>query len=193
MSIAVKVTNDSIKRISKTNTLLDMLLEFENVLDTLDMYAFTNWFKGEILEGPILNRHYITVKLMYPHKDMPDPDGAKRLTARGCIVKYEKDILITPRPVKSFNDVEVEERADGRPKYKAKKKESPVWVVTIQMPRRFVDKMQTDVVEASEDEFVDTEKLTAESEIDSNEQLGGNTDEFGEFGDDQFADGGGEF
>ena len=78
MTISAKVLNDSIKEISDSNSLLDMLLEFEKTLDSLDLYAFKNWMKGEILEGPSLKRHYVNVKLIYPYKDMPDPDGAKR-------------------------------------------------------------------------------------------------------------------
>ena len=74
MTISAKVLNDSIKEISDSNSLLDMLLEFEKTLDSLDLYAFKNWMKGEILEGPKLKRHFVNVKLMYPYKDMPDPD-----------------------------------------------------------------------------------------------------------------------
>ena len=70
MTIAVKILNDQIKKISETNTLLDMLLEFEKTLDSLDLYAFANWDEGEVLEGPTLGRHHLTVKLMYPHAKM---------------------------------------------------------------------------------------------------------------------------
>mgnify|MGYP007000419929 len=52
MTISVKILNDKITEVSKSNTLLDMLMEFEKTLDELDMYAFKNWDKGEILEGP---------------------------------------------------------------------------------------------------------------------------------------------
>ena len=56
--------------------LIDELTEkFEGVLDSLDLYAFKNWDKGEVLEGPNVSRHFIEVTLMYPHKQMPDPDG----------------------------------------------------------------------------------------------------------------------
>ena len=75
MTISLKLLNDQIKVVSETNTLLDMLLEFEKTLDSLNLYAFKNWSKGEILEGPTLSRHYINVKLLYVHDDMPDPAG----------------------------------------------------------------------------------------------------------------------
>ena len=77
MTIALKILNDQIKRISETNTLLDMLLEFEKVLDDVDLYAYKNWGQGELLEGPHVDRHFITVKLMYLNEDMPDPYGPK--------------------------------------------------------------------------------------------------------------------
>ena len=67
-----------------------MLLEFEKTLDSLDLYAFANWDEGEVLEGPTLGRHHLTVKLMYPHAKMPDPDGAKRLMARDCLLNTPK-------------------------------------------------------------------------------------------------------
>ena len=42
MTISTKILNDKIVEISETNTLLDMLLEFEGVLDSLDLYEFKN-------------------------------------------------------------------------------------------------------------------------------------------------------
>jgi hypothetical protein len=54
-----KIINDNIKKISDTNTLLDMLLEFEGVLDNLELYAYKNWNKGEVVSGPKLGRFFI--------------------------------------------------------------------------------------------------------------------------------------
>jgi len=95
MTISVKLLNDHVKKISETNSLLDMLLEFEKTLDSLNLYAFKNWLKGEILEGPTLKRHYVNIKLLYPYKDMPDPDGAKRLIARDCLVEYKCVMILS--------------------------------------------------------------------------------------------------
>ena len=167
MTIAVKMLNDSIKKISETNTLLDMLLEFEKVLDDIDIYAYKNWIKGEVLEGPYLDRHWVGVKLMYPYKEMPDPDGARRLIARGGLVKYVKETLLTPRKVINFDDVTVHVTPDGRQRYKAKTISSPVWVVEIKLPRKYVDEFATEVVEADEDDYVDMESLNSESELQS--------------------------
>ena len=173
MTISVKLLNDQIKKISETNTLLDMLLEFEKILEDIDVYAYKNWSKGEILEGPILDRHYVTVKLLYPHKEMPDPSGAKRLLARECLVKYRKDTLVSPVKVQSFNDVVAEISPDGVTKHRAKSKSEPVWVVEIKMPRKYVDEFSSEVVEADEDSYVDTESLNAEQQASAETQMTG--------------------
>lgn len=173
MTIAVKILNDQIKKVSETNTLLDMLLEFERVLEDQDIYAYKNWMKGEVLEGPIFDRHYITVKLMYDHKDMPDPEGAKRLMTKHCLVKYTKDELESPVKVQSFDDVITEIGDDGMPKHKRKTVTKPVWVVEIKMPRRYVDEFATEVVEADEDNYVDTESLNTEQQAAAQQQLSG--------------------
>jgi hypothetical protein len=164
MTISANILNDNIKVISENNSLLDMLLEFEKTLDSLDLYAFKNWQKGEVLEGPSLKRHYVNVKLMYPYKNMPDPDGAKRLMARDCLVKFNKDTLITPIKVKTFDDVEVDTRPNGQTRYKAKTKSEPVWVVSIDMPRRYVDEFSKDVVEIDSNKFVDMEDVKLDDE-----------------------------
>ena len=164
MTISAKVLNDSIKELSDSNSLLDMLLEFEKTLDSIDLYAFKNWQKGEVLEGPTLKRHYVNVKLMYPYKSMPDPDGAKRLMARDCLVEYKKDTLVTPRKVRTFDDVDVDIRPDGSQRYKAKTKSEPVWVVSIDMPRRYVDEFSSDVVEVDANKYVDMEDVKLNDE-----------------------------
>jgi hypothetical protein len=171
MTISVKMVNDQIRKISETNTLLDMLLEFEKVLDDCDLYAYKNWIDGELVEGPKLGRHWISAKFMYPRSKMPDPAGAQRLLARQCLVKFNEDTLITPVKVKNFDDVTLEMRPDGTQRYKTKTKSEPVWVVEIRMPRKFVDEFATEVVEADEDSYVDTENMNAETDIQS-QQMG---------------------
>ena len=173
MTIAVKILNDQIKRVSETNTLLDMLLEFEKTLEDIDVYAYRNWDLGEVLEGPNMSRHFITVSLMYKLDEMPDPAGAKRLMEKDCLVKYRKDTLISPIKVKTFDDVETDIRADGSVRHRAKTKSEPVWVVEIKMPRRYVDEFNSDIVEADEDSYVDTESINAEQQAATEAQFTG--------------------
>lgn len=171
MTISVQLLNDQIKKVSDTNTLLDMLLEFEKVLEDIDLYAYKNWEKGEILEGPHLDRHFATVKLMYKESDMPDPYGAKRLMARDCTVKFHKDVLLSPAKVKTFDDITVTANPDGSVRRKAKTKRENVWVVEVRMPRRYVDEFDTEVVQAEEDSYIDTESLNPENEIQADQQI----------------------
>jgi hypothetical protein len=159
------MVNDQIKKISETNTLLDMLLEVEKVLDSCDLYAYANWKKGELLEGPVLERHWVNIKLLYPYNEMPDPEGAKRLLARQCMVEFKKDTLLTPVKVKTFDDVEVEVRPDGTTRYKTRTKSEPVWVVELKIPRKYVDEFSTAVIEADQDSFVDTEDTNTETAL----------------------------
>ena len=153
-----KIINDNIKKISDTNTLLDMLLEFEGVLDNIELYAYKNWNKGEVVAGPKLGRYFIEVALMYQEKDMPDPDALLRLRKNDCEVKMYKDNLEMPRKIKSVDDTEVRVRGDNARRV-AKKQSNVVWVVEISMPRRFVDEFNKDQIDAAEDGYVDMEKV----------------------------------
>lgn len=165
MTIAVKMLNDQIKKVSETNTLLDMLLEWEKTLDSMDLYAFANWDEGEVLEGPTLGRHYLTVKLMYPQKKMPDPAGAKRLLGKDCLVKYTKDTLLKPRKVRNFDDLVAEMSPNGEQRFRTKTDSEPVWVVEIKMPRRYVDEFNADIVEMDEDAYVDLEDAGTDAQL----------------------------
>ena len=129
-----------------SDNVLDILMEFERTLDDLDLYVFKNWLKGEIVEGPQIDRYWITVTLMYPFKMMPDPAGAERLINHGCKVWYGKDVL---KHVAKITGPESYETNDDDGKLKPKIIESPVWLVKITMPRHFVDEMQTDKVDTS--------------------------------------------
>ena len=169
MTIAVKLLNDQIKKISETNTLLDMLLEFEKVLEDVDLYAYANWDKGELLEGPHLDRHYVNVKLLYKENDMPDPYGAKRLLAKDCLVKFKKDTLISPVRVKTYDNVTFQPMPNGQIRRKPKTKSEGVWVVEIKMPRRFVDEFDREVIKAEDDSYIDGENLAPEQQL-GNEQ-----------------------
>ena len=79
---------------------LDVLKDFERVVDELDVYVFENWEDGELLEGPKDSRHFVTCSFMWPEDRMPDPTGGQRLLDRGCKVSYRRDELLKPRQIK---------------------------------------------------------------------------------------------
>lgn len=141
---------DNIRSIDKNGTLLDILLEFERVLDEAGLYAYKNWSLGEVAEGPKLSRYWISVKLMYPYIKMPDPKAGLRLTKLGCEVKFEKGILKKPILPKSPEDLDEE----GKPKLKS----HDVWLVHVLMPRKLVDDFKDEEIMVG-DSSVSTEEI----------------------------------
>ena len=110
---------------------LNILKDFEWVLDELDVYVFANWEEGELLSGPVDSRHFVTCSFMWPADKMPDPSGGKRLLDRGCKVTYAKDELLKPREIKSPEDY--------RPgTVKGKIDAHDIWVVQIKMPKELI-------------------------------------------------------
>jgi len=171
--ITASLLNNQIKRFSKSNTLLDMMIEFERVLDNIDIYAYKNWEHGEVLAGPHLERHYVRVKLLWPENLMPDPQGAKRLMARECLVKYTRETLVRPAQVNTSADIEYVIKDDGRQIMKPRKVSEPVWVVEIHMPRKYVDEFASDLLALHDEEYLDSESLNAENQISQEFDQGG--------------------
>ena len=119
---------------------LGILKDFERVIDELDIYVFENWADGELLEGPIDSRHFVTCSFMWPKNKMPDTSGGKRLLDRGCKVLYKKDELLKPRKIKSPGDY--------RPgTTKGKIDAHPIWVVEIRMPKTLIGNFKYGKVE----------------------------------------------
>lgn len=116
---------------------LQVMLEFERVLDQMDMYAYENWISGELIEGPKVSRYWVEASFMWPLKMMPDPDGAMRLTGRDCKVFYSRDFYVEPHKATPKQEDMFKDPISGSPRPKLKR--IPVWVVTIKMPRRFID------------------------------------------------------
>jgi len=156
--------NNQIKMLDDDQSLLDMLLEFEGVLDSLNLYAYRNWDQGEVIEGPMVSRHFISVDLLYWAECMPDPEGAKRLLKRGIPVKFTRDNIKckVPEP-KTTAGINQQVDRHGHGAYgtqgvvaiKNQFENRDCWIVTIQMPRKYLDSNVQDFIEIGEDEFVD--------------------------------------
>lgn len=80
-------------KINDSPHLLDILIQMEDVLDSMDIYVFKNWMKGEVVEGPGVRRYWFDFTLRYPIANMPDPRGAMRLLDRGARVDYNKSTV----------------------------------------------------------------------------------------------------
>jgi hypothetical protein len=152
---------DIIKQLDKNinrNSALDVLLQVDSVLDSLNIYAYKNWIEGEIVDGPHIERYWVTVTLMYPHKLMPDPAGAERILAKGGKVFFAKDELVTAAKLVTPDDVadEPDERRPDMPA--AKKIKRPIWLITLELPRNFLDSMTSDKVKI-DDLSIDTQAV----------------------------------
>jgi hypothetical protein len=121
----------NLETLSENNSAFNVLKDFERVLDELNIYVFKNWEDGEIIQGPKVNRYDVECKFMWPKKQMPDPQGGKRLVEYGCGVVYQKNKILIPRKIK--------DPSDYRPGTKKGKIDAhPVWVVTITMPKKLM-------------------------------------------------------
>ena len=135
MSKAIADVIENTKDIFMTDSALNSLLDFERVLDELDLYVFAHWKEGELVEGPVYEKYFVTCTFMWPYKLMPDPRGGERLLDYDCEVFYAKDQLEFPVKVKNPDDFE-----PGTKMPKMGKK--PVWLVTIVMPKKLMQEIQ---------------------------------------------------
>jgi hypothetical protein len=122
---------NNISTIYESNSSLAILKDYERVFDELDLYVFENWRDGELIQGPKVERHWVTCSFMWPKDKMPNPEAGKRLTEYGCAVKYKKDVLIKPRRIKNPDDIRPGTK-------KGKLDEHPIWVVEVTMPKKLM-------------------------------------------------------
>jgi hypothetical protein len=125
----------TISGVKKNRNTLALLLEFEGVLDDLNIYAYANWIKGEVIKGPIISKYWVEVYLMYAEANMPDPDAADRLIKHGCYVFYAKDSLTSNVKIKAPADLILDPESGKR---KPDTQESAVFVVKVVMPRHLL-------------------------------------------------------
>ena len=131
---------DNTKQIFMTDSAVSTLLDFERVLDELDLYAFANWKQGELVEGPTYQKYFVTCTFMWPYKKMPDPKGASRLSEYECEVRYKQDFFEHPDRVKSPYDFKPGTKVPRMIK-------SPIWLVEIVMPKKLMSDIQQGALE----------------------------------------------
>lgn len=155
---------ENIRDIYLSEGSLITLLDFERVLDELDIYAFKNWAIGELVQGPEVGKYRVSCTFLWPATRMPDPRGARRLLPFDCKVYYKKTQMKVP--------IRIEDPSDYRGGlHKAKLKSVPVWLVEIVMPKALMSDMRTGSVEL-EDQEIDLEDLDQAYEQDlDKEQL----------------------
>lgn len=156
----------NLDNIHTSPNVLETLIEVDRVLDRLDVYAYENWFKGEIIEGPLVERHWVEVTLMYPEKKMPNPDAAMRLVRNGCKVKFGRDTFESFVEVKGPEDIMVSEDGQRLPKTEQR----PVWLVNIRFPKQLLDVVE-EIKDVSDDIDLDAVETAYEEELDGEQGL----------------------
>lgn len=142
---------ETIKNIYMSDGSMATLLDFERVIDELDIYAFQNWILGELVEGPEISRYSVACTFMWPLELMPDPRGAKRLLPFDCKVSYKKTKMKIPVKVQDYDDF-----IGGTKKPKIIDKD--IWLVEIVMPKDLISDIREGSVEL-EDQSIDLEDL----------------------------------
>ncbi len=122
----------NIKNIYASDNVVSSLVNMEKVLDDVNIYAYQNWNKGELVEGPVVTKYDTTATFMWEQSEMPDPDAGKRITNIGGQVAYKKDIKLVPRKIKTYSDYRPGTR-------KGKLDEMPVWLVKITIPNTVIE------------------------------------------------------
>ena len=142
---------DNLRDIYLSEGSLLTLLDYERVLDELDVYAFKNWEIGELVAGPEISKYKVGCTFLWPIDLMPDPRGARRLLPFDCEVKYKKTKMKIP--------IKINDPSDYQPgTHKARIVEKPVWLVEIIIPKALMSDIRTGSVEL-EDQDIDLADL----------------------------------
>jgi hypothetical protein len=151
------------KEIFMTDSAVSTLLDFERVLDELDLYAFEHWKQGELVEGPVYEKYFVKCTFMWPYKRMPNPKGAVRLSEYDCDVIFKEDFFEHPITVKTPNDFQPGTKVPKLAK-------SPVWLVSIVMPKKLMQDIEQGALEL-ESGTVDMEDIDQAYESGTNNDL----------------------
>lgn len=151
MAANIKDIIENTKDIFMTDSAVVSLMDFERVIDELDVYSFSHWKQGELVEGPIYEKYFVTCTFMWPYKLMPDPRGGKRLLEYGCEIRYKEDMLEYP--------VKVKDPKDYKPGTKMPKMaKTPIWLVEIVMPKTLMQEIHQGSMEL-ENDTIDVEDI----------------------------------
>lgn len=160
---------ETIKGIYLSESSLENLLDFERVLDELDLYAFKNWMVGELVSGPSITKYHISCVFMWPVDLMPDPRGALRLLPFDCKVFFKKTTIEFP--------VKITEPSDFRPgTHKAKLTKKLIWLVEIVMPKHLMNDIRQGSIDL-EDESLDLDEIDSSYDDDLDQAQSVNQDD----------------
>jgi hypothetical protein len=153
----------NIQKLGENDNAFKIIKDFERVIDELDIYVFKNWEDGELVIGPEVGRYSVKCGFMWHEKDMPDPEGAKRLGDYGCKVVYKREHILVPRKIKTPDDF--------RPGTKKGKIDAhPIWVVEITMPKKLMQDIYIGKENQEHNQMAELMKYNTSSVTSSGEQ-----------------------
>lgn len=144
----IKDIISNIEQIYGSNNSLQLLKDFERVLDELDVYVFDNWIDGEIVEGPKESRYYVECTFMWPYDQLPEPAGGKRLVEYGCRVQVAESKIAKVRKIKTPDDIRPGTR-------KGKIDHKQIWMIKISMPKKLMSDINRGYTELDKNKIED--------------------------------------
>jgi hypothetical protein len=128
----IKDIIQNIEQIYSSNNSLNILKDFERVIDELDVYVYDNWIDGELASGPNESRYFVECTFMWPKDKMPEPKGGLRLLEYGCKVSIGESVIAKVRKIKTPDDIRPGTR-------KGKIDHEEIWLVKITMPKKLMN------------------------------------------------------
>ena len=165
MTVKIEHIRQALTDLAKGDDLFTMLMEFDRTLDQLEIFAYKNWYHGEIIGGPFVSRYWFGIRLMYPHGKMPDPNAIPRLQKIGAKVNMTEDTFT--KPVEVYDESDVEDSNTRR----AKMETLPVWIVDVSLPMKYITSDIDDL-----DDYINSELDKDANDLSKEFDKGGDTD-----------------
>lgn len=154
-----------IEELEDSPHLLDLLIQMEDVLDSMDVYVFKNWIDGEIVEGPKVRRYWLDMTVKYPYRKMPDPRAGLRLLKHGVRIDFQKG-----------HEAKDGKVSEGDHKDESDKDGEKVWLIRISIPRRLISEVNAGELDYYDDE-VDIEDVQDAQDGGMNDESGYDTEQ----------------
>lgn len=138
----------NIEQLYGSNNSLQILKDFERVLDELDTYVYDNWIDGELVAGPVESRYFVECTFMWPIEKMPEPKGGLRLLDYGCKVQWAESEIAKVRKIEKPDDIRPGTR-------KGKIDHESVWMIKIKMPKKLMHDINRGYTELDKNKIED--------------------------------------
>lgn len=152
MPTDIKDIIQNIEQIYGSNNSLNLLKDFERVIDELDVYVYDNWIDGELVSGPHDSRYFVECTFMWPRDKMPEPKGGLVLIDYGCKVEFAESTISKVRKIKKPEDIRPGTK-------KGKIDHEDVWMVKITMPKKLMNDINRGYTELDRNKVEDIVSL----------------------------------